>query len=339
MPLADLSGQVRARELLFNMIARRRVPQTLLFAGPEGVGKNLAARLFAQALSCRERSDGDACGHCPACIQIERRLYPDLLTVVAEKQQIKIDQVAEIQEFVGYAPLVGERRIVIIEDAHKLNQYAANALLKTLEEPSPAVLFILLSHRHSLLPPTILSRCLLVPFVSLKPAVVVEILRGLEPFGEDVDVTADGMAAAAAWSGGSMGRALFFLENDNLLWFSDFVGKFSRLPQSTLAQALDLAETAAQFAEREVLFFILRSFLHDTLLAIRGLEGIGGDGRAISTQAWGEAVRCFAAQPESGVRSIRQRLLAVEKAQGVNVNMKLAFEALFTAIVTGSDRS
>ncbi len=338
MPLAELSGQVRARELLYNMISRNRVPQTLLFAGPEGVGKNLAARLFAQALSCRELQDGDACGHCPACIQIERGLYPDLLTVAAEKQQIKLDQVAEIQEFISYAPLVGERRIVIIEDAHKLNQYAANALLKTLEEPSSAVLFILLSHRHSLLPPTILSRCLLISFISLKPAVVVEILQRLEADTEKGADAIAGIDAAAAWSGGSMGRALFFLESENLLWFSDFIGRFSRLPQSTLAQALDLAETAAEFDEREVLFFILRSFLHDTLLAKHGLEGAGEGDMHISTPAWREAVRLFAGLPEIEIRSIRQRLLEVEKAQAVNVNMKLAFEALFTAIVTVSDR-
>jgi len=339
MPLADLYGQTLARERLLNMVVRNRVPQTLLFAGPEGVGKNLAARMFAQALSCRQRVDGDACGSCPACIQIERKLYPDMLIVTAEKQQIKIGQVAEIREFISFAPLVGERRIVIIEDAHKLNNVAANALLKTLEEPFPTVLFILLSHRHSLLLATILSRCLLLPFVSLHKAVVVEILEGLELASEYGEITAAGIADAAAWSGGSMGRALFFLREENLLWFSDFIGKFSRLPQATLSQALDLAETAAQFKEREVLFFIMRSFLHDTLLAARGLYGsMREDDMRIETPFWSEAVLAFAALPESLLMSIRHRLSAVEKAQGINVNLRLAFDAVFSSIVTGRDK-
>jgi len=336
MPLADLSGQALAQERLLNMIAREQVPQTLLFAGPEGVGKNLAARLFAQALSCRKRVGADACGHCPACIQIERRLYPDLLIIAAEKQQIKIDQVAEIRDFISFAPLVGERRIVIIEDAHKLNKVAANALLKTLEEPFPTVLFILLSHRHSLLLATILSRCLLLPFVSLHEAAVAEILQSLDLTSEFGEVTAAGMVEAAAWSGGSMGRALFFLEEENRLWFNDFIDRFSRLPQATPVQALDLSETAAQIKEREVLFFILRSFLHDVELTVQGLECAKEDAMRISTPSWRAAVQAFAALPELVIRSIRRQLLAIEEAQGINVNIQLAFDALFAAVAAAS---
>jgi len=225
---------------------------------------------------------------------------------------------------------------VIIEDAHKLNQVASNALLKTLEEPFPGVLFILLSHRHSLLLATILSRCLLMPFVSLAEAVVAEILQGLDLTSEFGEVSAAGMAEAAAWSGGSMGRALFFLEEENRLWFDDFIGRFSRLSQATPVEVLDLSETAARFEEREVFFFILRSFLHDGLLAARGLDCVGEDVVRITSPSWRKAVQTFAALPEALIMSTRRQLLAIEEAQGINVNIQLAFDALFTAVAVGT---
>jgi len=337
MPLADLLGQDLARDRLLNMVVRSRVPQTLLFAGPQGVGKNLAAMMLAQALSCREPENGDACGHCPACIQIQRQLYPDLLIIAAENQQIKIKQVAEIRDFISYSPLVGEHRIVIIEDAHKLNLTAANALLKTLEEPAPAVLFILLSHRHHLLLATILSRCLRLQFVSLPQSAVVGILQQLQdPAGDEVVVSADAIAAAAAWSGGSMGRARFFLEEENLVWGCEFIGKFSRLAQTTILAALDLAEVTVQFEAREMVFFLLRSFLHDALLSAQGIGTKRESGVQISSTDWSADVARFAALGESRILAVRQRLLTLEQAQGINVNLKLAFEAFFTAIISGS---
>jgi len=337
MPLADLLGQDLARDRMLNMVARSRVPQTLLFAGPQGVGKNLAAVLLAQALSCREPENGDACGRCPACIQIQRQLYPDLLHIAAENQQIKIKQVAEIQDFISYSPLVGEHRIVIIEDAHKLNLTAANALLKTLEEPAPAVIFILLSHRHHLLLATILSRCLRLQFVSLPQSAVVEILQRLQdPVGDGVVLSADAIRAAAAWSGGSMGRARFFLDAENLIWGREFIGKFSRLPKATILAALDLAEVTAQFEEREMVFFLLRSFLHDALLSAQGIGTKRESEVQISSADWSADVELFAALGEAEILAVRQRLLGLEQAQGINVNIKLAFEAFFTAIISGT---
>jgi len=337
MPLADLLGQDLARDRLLNMVVRSRVPQTLLFSGPQGVGKNLAAMMLAQALSCREPENGDACGLCPACIQIQRQLYPDLLIIAAENQQIKIKQVAEIQDFISYSPLVGEHRIVIIEDAHKLNLTAANALLKTLEEPAPAALFILLSHRHHLLLATILSRCLRLQFVSLPQSAVVEILRQLQAStGDDGVASAEAIAAAAAWSGGSMGRARFFLVAENLIWGREFIGKFSRLPQATILAALDLAEVTAQFAEREMIFFLLRSFLHDTLLTTQGIGANRESEVQISAADWSADVARFAVIGEAEILAVRQRLLDLEQAQGINVNLKLAFEAFFTAIISGA---
>ncbi len=327
MPLTDLLGQDLAKERLLSMVASGRMSQALLFVGPQGVGKALAARVLVEALNCHSRQKGDACGRCPSCIQVSRQLYPDLLLVAPEKRQIKIEQIREIQDFISYAPVVGERRTVIIQDAHFLNQIAANALLKTLEEPSSTVFFILLSHRHNLLPATVLSRCLVLPFVSLSGPTVVQILARQEVAAGVAEVELRG---AAAWSGGSMERALFFLEGENLSWGQDFVGRFSSLPGNSLCTALDLAEEAAQSEALEVLFFILRSFMHDTLLYAQGLEN-----QASAFSGWRVNAVSFAKLGAPSLLLMRQQLLEIERGQAVNVNLKLAFEAFFTYIATG----
>lgn len=296
MPLADLLGQDLAQERLSSIVKSGRLPPALLFVGPQGVGKASAALFFAEALSCPENQGGDACGHCPSCIQVRRQLYPDLLLVEPEKRQIKIDQIRQLQEFISFTPVVGERRIVIIKDAHLLNQIAANALLKTLEEPTATASFILLSHRHNLLPATVLSRCLVLPFVSLSGPTIVRVLGQLKVAGEVAEVN---LEEAAAWSGGSMERALFFLDSENLGWAQDFVGRFSSLPGNSFKVALDLAEEAGQSDDSEIIFFLLRSFLHDTLLYAQRLqvERFGGEDKkntTISLSGWSGLVAVFA---------------------------------------------
>ncbi len=328
MPLADLLGQTLVKERLISMVESGKVPQALLFVGPQGVGKALAALFLVQALSCPERQKGDACGRCPSCIQVKRQLYPDLLIVEPEKRQIKIEQIRELQDFISYAPVVGERRVVIIKDAHRLNQHAANALLKTLEEPSAAVSFILLSHRHNLLPATVLSRCLMLPFISLSGPTIVQILAQQEAAKELTQVD---LEEAAAWSGGSMERAIFFLEAENLGWCRDFIERFSGLPKNSMQTALDLAEEVSQSDSLEVIFFVLRSFLHDAMLQSQEVEN-----PTLALSGWSANVAAFAGLGVQPLLSMRQQVLAIERDLAVNINLKLAFEAFFMNIATGS---
>ncbi len=329
MPLAELSGQELARERLLHLAASGRVPPGLLFVGPQGVGKRLAARAFVQALNCVSGSGGDACGRCPTCIQIARNSFPDLLTVGPEGAQIKIEQVRNIQEFVSFAPLVGTRRMVIIEEAHRLNASAANALLKTLEEPSVAVSFILLSHRHNLLPETVLSRCLQLPFVFLKVDDIARILASQE--SGDEDAAGGDYREAAAWSGGSMERAGFFLKPDNLAWAREFVAAFAALPGSSPAAALDLAETSAAFENREILFYLMSRFLHDALLVCQGVSGEDVSG----ARAWSDRLEAFAAVGVGCLRRWQERLLAIENGFFININLRIALEAFFLEISAG----
>src|SRR5262249_59177701 len=133
--------------------------------GPDGVGKRRTAVALAQLLNCAapRPSDGiglDACGSCPSCMRISRGVHSDVLVIVpGDTGAIKVDQVRDAIERAGYRPFEGRRRVVIIDEADRILVEAQNALLKTLEEPPSASMFVLVTSRPDLLLPTVPSRC------------------------------------------------------------------------------------------------------------------------------------------------------------------------------------
>ena len=157
------------------------MPPSLIFAGPDGVGKRAAAVALAQALNCptpvapTDRLALDACGECPVCRRIGRGLHPDVTVVEpGETGSIKIDVVREEIRKTAFKPFEARRRVIIFNDADGLGDDAQNALLKTLEEPPPgSVLILVTAHPHRLLP-TVRSRCPVVRFAPLAPADVAE---------------------------------------------------------------------------------------------------------------------------------------------------------------------
>jgi len=127
-----------------------------LFVGERGVGKKQLALDFSKRLLCSNK----ACGHCQSCYLFDAQTHPDLIRIEPESgQTIKIDQIREVIAFVSQTPSLGGYRIIIIDPARAMNINAANALLKTLEEPTPNTLLILISDSIPRLPATILSRC------------------------------------------------------------------------------------------------------------------------------------------------------------------------------------
>jgi len=166
MPFHDITGHERPITLLKAALKQARLAHAYLFHGEANIGKFLAATRFAQTLNCEHAEsidDQDCCGHCRACIQIAARTHPDYFVIEPDRElavpQIKIEQVREITQQIIYRPLMGERKICLIDDADRLTVGAANALLKTLEEPPGHGLFILISSRPQALPITIRSRC------------------------------------------------------------------------------------------------------------------------------------------------------------------------------------
>ncbi len=165
MPFSEVFGHAQPIERLTRALERGSLPPSLLFGGPDGVGKRLVARAVAQALNCLSPAAGDACGRCAACRRIAAGTHPDVL--VAEPSDtgvIKIEPVRALVAAAAYRPFEGRRRVVIIDDADRLNVDAQDALLKSLEEPGPSTVFILVTAKPETLLPTVRSRCARVNF-------------------------------------------------------------------------------------------------------------------------------------------------------------------------------
>ena len=209
MPFRDLAGHRVVLDLTARAAARGSLPPSLIFAGPDGVGKRLAALSLAQLFNCTSPAAGDAgvapdaCGNCAACRRIARGVHADVLLIEpGDTGVIKVEQVRAAIERTSYRPFEGRRRVVVIDDADAMEAPPQNALLKTLEEPPGASTFVLVTSRPDVLLPTVRSRCQRVRFGPLATPEVAQVLRRDHGFGER-----EARAAALA-SEGSIGRAL-----------------------------------------------------------------------------------------------------------------------------------
>lgn len=203
MPFRDILGHEHVLGLLSQAVERGTLPQSLIFAGPSGVGKYMAALALAQALNCQNPATGDACGECAACRRILRGVHPDVLFIAPEDSgSIKTEQIRQAIESSGYRPFEGRRRVVVIDGADAIVLNGQDALLKTLEEPPAASVFILVTAQPDLLLPTVLSRCQRLRFGRLSPADVAHVLKTRHDYSDDE------AHAAASLSDGSIGRAL-----------------------------------------------------------------------------------------------------------------------------------
>ena len=184
--LDQLTGNERVKKLLRRMLEAQRIPGALLFIGEEGVGKKLFALEIAKALNCRAPKGLEGCDACPACARVDKFNYPqssesddwksiiwtdhpDVGMVVAPKRVLQVEQMRLIEREANYRPYEGKARVFLVDDADKLNDASANALLKILEEPPPTSHLILITSRPAMLLPTIRSRCQMIRFSPVSP--------------------------------------------------------------------------------------------------------------------------------------------------------------------------
>lgn len=207
MPWGPVRGHDRVVESLRRGLAVGRFPHALLFVGPEGIGKRRFAQRLAQALLCERNAieQMESCGACPGCQQVEAGTHPDVLAVSRpeEKHELPIDVIRQLNHDLALKPMRGTRRVAIVDDADALSEEAANAFLKTLEEPPPGSVLILIGTAAELQLDTILSRCRIVRFEPLPAADLAQVLL-------DQGIVADRAEAErlAALGEGSVGRAL-----------------------------------------------------------------------------------------------------------------------------------
>jgi DNA polymerase-3 subunit delta' len=209
MSFQDIYGHEKQIDLLLSAVAQGRVPHAFLFSGMSGIGKKTVAMALAKRLNCLQAAGRtDACGHCPSCLKIEHGNHPDLVFLEPEGQFIRIKAIRDLQAQMQFRPLEGNYRLIIIDEADRMHITAANALLKTLEEPAPGNLLILVTGNPAALPRTILSRCQQVRYSPLEREDLMAYLKKRHGLPD-----ADASIIAAA-SGGSAARAVEMVKED-----------------------------------------------------------------------------------------------------------------------------
>ena len=206
---SSVQGHEQIKNDLRQLLAEKRLPHALLFTGIEGIGKNLTAKVLAKVLFCS--GEEKPCNICPSCRAFNAQNHPDFYYLEPEGKanNIKIEQIRQMQSQIALSPYLADKRVVIINDAETMNEAAENSLLKTLEEPTGDVVFILVTANKDLLLPTILSRCMKLYFAPLSEDEIKIILKSKYAVNEDK------ATVIAKLSGGSMKRVISFLDDDN----------------------------------------------------------------------------------------------------------------------------
>lgn len=285
---SELTGNARVKDALKRMITSDRLPGALLFAGEEGVGKKRFALEIARTLNCRTPKDGEACGVCSSCVRSKKLNYPerddadewtqiiwtdhpDVGLVVAPKRVLRVEQMRQIEKEANFRPFEGKARVFLIDEADKLNDASANALLKVLEEPPRTSHLILITARPAMLLPTILSRCQMIRFAPLAPAEIESHLL------KDKSIDKKTAQVRARAAGGSIGRAL---ANDLVTFTSQrkaMLGVLNALVMTKdraqllrSAEQLNEAQYKDEFEER---LDVLETLIRDAWMLSLGVKG------------------------------------------------------------------
>src|ERR1051325_5553561 len=343
----QLIGNERVKQLLGRMLSTGRLPGAMLFSGEDGVGKKLFALEIAKALNCREPRGVEACGSCPACLRASQinfptsdesdewkgiiwTNHPDVGIVVAPKRVLLVDQMRAIEREANYRPFEGKARVFIVEDADKLNDSSANALLKVLEEPPQTSHLILLTSRPAWLLPTIRSRCQIIRFSPLTSSEIENYLTAnkIAPAGE--------ARIRAPLARGGLRRAL---EED----FDVFVEQREAMLEvvQALARAdgrMQLLRSSEQLNEAQYKDeFEARLDVLETLVRDVWMLALGANDDAVVNADVVKQLRKLAEQIDtkrpalwiSHIEEMREQLI-------VNINRKPATDALFLTMAAAS---
>jgi DNA polymerase-3 subunit delta' len=324
MALARLIGNARIREALRRASARDRLPHALLFAGPEGVGKRTTALELARAVTCVTPIDGDACEQCSSCLHASGE-HPDIRLWAPEGAFIKIAQMRDLAREANFRPFEGRRRLMVVDDAHRLREEAANAILKTLEEPPPTSLIVLVTDQPYAMLETIRSRCQTMRFAPLEPAEVEQYLAA--NFKRPTEET----RLLARVAGGRIGRAIatdlsvYRERRKEMLGLVEVLGgDVDRLRLMKAAQYLgDVGrKDGAEFEARLELFQVLCRDLYGLALG-ESPEQVANADIALRLQQLAATLK-----PARVARWVE----AIDRLRGQlrqNVNRQLALEAIF----------
>lgn len=244
MSFAAIEGHEGPVTILKRALANGTLAHAYLFSGAEGIGKKMTALALAAALNCPERGPDGGCSLCPSCCKVASGGHPDVHLLVPDGDEIKIDQVRQIQEDLSLRPFEGAAKTLIVDFAERMNPASSNAFLKTLEEPPGEALIILVTAMPQGLLPTIRSRCQELRFQPLPRHTLAQALarkRGIS--GEDAWFL-------AALAQGSMGRGLEMDAEQEKAERDGIMDLWLGLSRLSAAEVLALAEGFAKDRER-----------------------------------------------------------------------------------------
>ena len=315
----EIRGHAEIIRRLRALAAEKRLPHALLFSGIEGIGKRRTARVLARTLLCEHAGDAP-CGHCDACRTMAAGVHPDYFEVAPEARGksaavIRTDAVRDILIAASGAPVSAERRIILIDGADRMNEAAANRLLKTLEEPTGAVLFILVTHAYDAILPTIRSRAVRIAFGALPRA---ELAAELATRGTE------NAAVIAALADGSLGRA-YALSKEGLSLRDDALALLTELPHLSVEDIWTRAEAlgARPHEERTAWLSYLQMALRDLLV----LREDGGSNALCHVDRRDDLTALLTRMADSDVFALIDSARDLTRRFAANVNPALQAEA------------
>jgi DNA polymerase-3 subunit delta' len=319
MPFSDIYGQERQKAVLKSAMERGRVSHAYLFHGMKGVGKKTTAGIFAKALNCKEEGF-DSCDSCSSCVKINHGNHPDFILIEPDGFFIKIEAVRGLQGQIKFRPFEGRKRVFVIADAERMNGPAANALLKTLEEPTSSNILILISSRPHELPRTVVSRCQRLRFNPLARDVISAFLMDRHSVDEET------ARLIAASSGGSIGRALEMKEESYLSFKNGVIerisdSKASKDPLEFLSFVDYLGDDRKKVLEK---LDIMKSWYRD-ILVYKETDDVDG---LIHRDIVDRTRKC---SREMSGADILQNIRVIKEAYGAieqNANRQLTLEAM-----------